>query len=196
MIFLPNSADKYLAALRLYVHLNILKYGIEDKHYEQLKMLNLTEALFAAENTEPVDLCELSKSLIYAAAAMKLEAEIHLRAKVSIIGNYRLSRKTYTTLLMELLSGEKPCEIILSKANGGLLIKIKNANITNHIPLLIKCMSGFSLRENSSDNIVIFIPLEKCPAAPPEKNRSVHYLTDPFSPVTVFLYKYRFNNYI
>lgn len=196
MIFLPNSADKYLSALRLYVHLNILKYGIKDKHYKQLKMLSLTEALFAAENTEPADICILSKNLIYAAAAIKLESEIHLKASFSLSGYYKIPRKTYITLLMELLSGGSHCKISLANTDGGILIKLKNAHITRHIPLLIKCLNGFSLRESNSKNMVIYLPFQKCPAAPPEKNGAADYLTDPFSPVTVFLYKHRFDNFI
>lgn len=190
MIFLPNSADKYFAALRLYIHLRIIKYGMTEKHYEQLKMLNLAEALFAAESTEPVDIFELSDNLIIASAALKLEYGLHIKAKISGSGAFRISRKSYTVLLMELLGGYQDCEIHLEKKSGGVLIKIQNGNMTRHIPPLIRAMNGYALRESFADNMVIYLPLDRCPAAPSEKNRPVHYITDPFSPVNIFLYKF------
>ncbi len=177
MIFSPNSAMRYLAALRIYVSLSILKNGLNAKHLENLRKIFTAEAFLNKKSLQSVDIKKLSYNFFESISAIKQD----FKFCCNLYGNFLINKKLFTILLLQLSKETK--EISLENNNTFLIIKL-NGKIKNLSTL--KALKGYSLFEIKNKKTIIIIPTTKTKQKSVEIESEWELLFDKFSVLNIF----------
>ncbi|MBR4099699.1 MAG: hypothetical protein IKK55_01775 [Clostridia bacterium] len=178
MIVLPNSFERYLASLRIFVSLSILKHGLQAKHLEKLQKIHLAEAFFDKNSLQSVDIYRLIQNLLYAISSIKCDFNFSCNA----VGNFFINKKLFTILLLKLC--EFSDNISLNSQGNYIIIKFHGKS-TGVFPI-ISALKGFSFYETKSNISLIIIPTSKAEAQSVYIESEWEYLFDKFSIVNIF----------
>lgn len=185
MIFLPNKIERYIAALRLYLHQRILKNGVMEKHGPALRKIYIAEALLLNENAVPINIQNLIYNLLDSVYIIKKEKEIHFSFNLAPLKNSIIKQKVFTAFLLELCRISS--EINISQFAGNIIIKCEG-EIPEYCILLLKKLGGITFYERKTNRTICAIPVietEKTPIKQYETTES--YVLNPLSIVNIFL---------
>lgn len=178
MIVLPNSFERYLASLRIFVSLSVLKHGLKPKHLKMLKKITIAEAFYNKNTRQNVDIYKLCTNLFWALYTYKSHFKFH----ISKTNNHQINKTLFSLLLLTIAKHTENCKIYTPKNH----IVIKSDNISKQLSPFIKALGGHYLREISTNQIAVIIP------APETKNPTVYieseweYIFNKFSIVNIF----------
>ena len=182
MIFLPNSFERYIAALRVLNHLLILKNGITAKRLTALKKIYKTEAFYFKDLVLPFSIAEFSLPLLSAAQILLNEKGENLNFSVSNNEIYLFNKQLFTLLLLELCT---TCNYIkITENHTGVNIYF-NGKINNSLSI-IKNLKGYYFYEKFLKQGVIILPFEKTVNTPNAPDSEWYYIFDKFSPVNLY----------
>ena len=121
MTVLPNSFERYTAALRILTSLLILKHGLRQKHLKNLSKIYTAESFFRSNFYEPLNIEKFTLSLLYAVAIIKIKQNKNFTFEVDGDKNFLISKGVFTVLLLnlckyceELYIGTKDDQIIIN----------------------------------------------------------------------------------
>ena len=177
MIVLPNSFDRYLAHLRYYISLSILKHGLTIEHMKKLQKIYTAEALFYNEKRDNINLNKLLGNLLNAISDITKNFEFSLK----VTGNCAVN-KNLLEILVTLLA-KQTLFLKIKKVDNNLIIKFKN-NIKNIKPIVF-ALNGLLLYEIRTNESVIIIPTKKT-CRFDEVPSEYQYVFDRFSFLNVF----------
>lgn len=188
MIYLPNSFERYIASLRLYVQMSVLKRGNNLSQLKSLKRICLAEALYSSEKC-PVDIIKLSDSILGSSVIILFQRGIYIKTELSGTGTYIINKKLYVALLMELISGctSQNNVINIKTAVTKLVITVTGCNINKNIKNFLKVLCGAFLYERAGKKLIICIPVEKTEKPAEKIENEWCYILDRFSVVNVWL---------
>lgn len=186
MIFFPNRVQRYTSALRLYIQRSVLRKGISRSNTAQLKKITLAEALASKSEISPVNINELSDSLLGTAQILMLKKAEPLKADFEGGGVFLINRQLYTALILELVACG--CEkITVASRSPYTVIKAKYLKKYGNLPKIIKAMSGSFLTETKCGNAIIKFPSPATALKAKKTENEWYYLLDSFSPVNLWL---------
>lgn len=160
MIVLPNSAIRYTCALRIYISLCILKYGLKPKHLEKLKKIYIAEAFLDKQSKQNLNIKNFVFNLLESVSAIKP----HFKYSCISYGNYSINKNLLTVLLLNL--SREINFIDIKTTNSHLIISIKGRTNKNSLST-VAALKGYFLYEIKNNQTLIIIP------APKTKQRSV-----------------------
>ena len=178
MIVLPNSFERYLASLRIFVSLSILKHGLKPKHLKMLKKITITEAFYNKNTLQSVDIYKLCINLFRATSTYKTHFKFH----ISNTDNHQINKMLFSLLLLTIAKHTESCKIYSTQTH----IVIKSNNISKQLIAFINALDGYYLREIYTNQIAVIIP------APETKKPTVYieseweYIFDKFSVLNIF----------
>lgn len=197
MLLLPNSTERYFAALRLYVQSAILRDGLYHKHYLQLKKILTAEALYHAGELNVLDIISCSNSLLGAAALILMSRGISFSASFKGKGVYLINRRLFTAVLLETANGcKKSGNISVNAKENEIVITINGCKDFKPMPRLIKALGGTYFRELDSENAVISLPAEKTELTAEAEENEWDYIANSFSSVNIYLNNYGEYNFL
>ena len=176
MIFLPNFFDKYTAFLRLAVENLIHKRGFCIKYAQMLKKINLSEAIFYKDETEPIN---IEGELLRITNIISKPYSIIL----NVSGNYLINKKLFYILILKILSGSSWLKF--STINGKVVLKTNYCNA--EIFKIIRALRGYYFFETSSHNLILVFSAEKTEKAVMNTNKDWLNLANPYSLINLFL---------
>ena len=187
MIYLPKTFERYLSALRLYVHISCLRGG-GLKQLSQLRIISLAEAFYYKNELTPIDIIKLTNSLLGAAVIILMQRGIRLSAVFSGGGVCLINRRLYTALLSELFKfSSDGCKIKVSTEPKRIIIKAEGVCFSDIIPRLVKALKGFYFFERFTKALLIIIPSEETELKSQPVENEWCYILDRFSPVNIWL---------
>ena len=182
LIFLPNSFERYIAALRILNHLLVLKSGINKKRLTALKKIYKAEAFYFKNSTSPFSVSDFVLPILSAAQTLLNEKNKNFDFSVNTNGIYLFNKQLFTVLLLELCSTSK--YIRISDNHLGVNICF-NGKINNSL-YIIKNLKGYYFYEKFSNKGVIVLPFEKTLVTPSMCESEWYYIFDKFSPVNLY----------
>ena len=185
MIVLPNSFERYLSSLRIWVSLSVIKYGLHPQHMKKLKKIHLAEAFHNKETTQSVDIAKLCKNYLYSAKALKPTLDFGVFAN----GNHKINKKLLTALLLTVTRYANLCIIHTTKNH----IIIKTENAPANLSPFIDALGGYSLIDIITNKALIVIPspITNTPSVYIESEWEL--LFDKFSVFNVFFERINFD---
>lgn len=177
MIVLPNSFERYMSALRIFVSLSILKHGLQPRHLEKLKKIYYAEALFHKNLLGSVDINKLCNNLLGAVRSLNPDFKFYCHTHE----NYILNKKLFTCLL---LTAAKTGNInVLSHGN---FLKIKFSGESEPLSPFVSALGGFLLHERTTTQGIAVIPVTLTAQESVYIESEWEYLFDKFSAVNLF----------
>lgn len=184
MIFLPNNFFRFLSALRNDIQSRILRKGILKGHLRLIKKITIAEAVFTERSPEPADIAGLSSRLLQAIYIKLLENGRRFSFSVSGREMFLIDKKGFTVFLLLLSrSAEK---IFVYSQRGKIVIKARAADLNACRPLT-NALNIRVFKELKTNTAVLIIPATKTEKKATEDLSVSEYITDPLSPVNVFL---------
>ena len=178
MIVLPNSFERYLASLRNFVSLSILKHGLQQKHFEKLKKIYFAEAILNKKHPQSVDLFRLCFNLLSAVSTIKNK----LNFCCEISNNYYINKKLFIFLLVKICESSNKIKLF---SNDNFIIIIFNGQFKNSKKIL-NLLNAIYLQEIKNRISLVAVPIVKT------KEKSVYieseweYLFDKFSIINLY----------
>ena len=186
MIFFPNRVQRYTSALRLYIQHSVLQKGLDRSHTAQLKKITLAEALASKNEISPVNINELSDSLLGTAQILMLKNGEPLKVELDGGGVFLINKQLYTALVLELVACG--CEkITVISRSPNTVVKARRLCKYGNLPKIIKAMSGDLMVETKSGAAIIRLPSPSTTLKAKKTENEWYYLLDSFSPVNIWL---------
>ena len=182
MIFLPNTFERYIAALRLLNHLLILKNGITSKRLKILKKIYIAESVYTSQKLSPFSITDFTLEILSAVQTLLCKKGKTLNFSVNTNGNYLFNKQLFTLLILEICNS---CSYIKISENDIGIVVFTNGEIKNSLPF-IKKLKGYYFYENSLNKAIIILPFEKTVLPPVSSETEWYYLFDKFSPVNLY----------
>lgn len=178
MIILPNSFERYIAALRIYVSASILKHGLLKKHLKALRAIYIAEAFLESGISQSVDLKKLCLNLLGAVSAINTD----FTYKCDTHGNYLINKRLITILLLKLSQNSRKIEI--NYINNKILIT-STGQINNSLAV-IKTLEGCYYKDLKANKSLIAIPAFETAEKSVKIESEWQNIFDSFSPVNIF----------
>lgn len=182
MTVLPNSFERYTAALRILTSLLILKHGLHLKYLKNLRKIYTAESFFRSNFYEPLDIENFTLSLLYSIEIIKFKQNKNFTFEVNADKNFLISKSVFTVLLLNLC---KYCEeIYVSTKNDQIIIEFKG----NHKKSLsaLKKLKGFYFYSVKTSIGKIVIPVIETNQESVDFAGEWENIFDRFSPVNLF----------
>ena len=173
MIFLPNSFDRYLSSLRLYISHLILRDGLSKTNFEKLKKIHIAESLLHQNTRQSTDVNSLCTNLLSAVATIKDGFSF----KCNLCGNLYLNKNIFTLLILYLAKQKSFLKI--TQLNEFLLIAFNDKS--SDLSPIIKALNGFTLFETKTQQSLIVIPTTETNEKSVEIETEWEYLFNIFS---------------
>ena len=135
MTVLPNSFERYTAALRILTSIFILKNNISQKYLRNLRKIYTAEAFYSHRHKQPLNIQKFASDLLYAVSVIKPQKFIF---SVNCSGNFLINKNIFSVLLLELC---KECNSIQIQFEENVIINFKG-NYKKALPALKK-LKGF-----------------------------------------------------
>lgn len=178
MIVLPNSFERYLSALRIFVSLSILKHGLRPRHLENLKKIYFAEALYNKILVQSVDINKLCTNLLRAVNAINTDFKFECR----IDGNFYVNKSLFTLFLLQVSKISNTVSVNGNEA----FIAIKFSN-PNRIPLpFLSALGGYALKETKHNITLALIPSAEATESSVYVESEWENIFDQFSVVNIF----------
>lgn len=139
MTVLPNSFERYTAALRILTSLLILKCGLKHKYLKNLSKIYTAESFFRSNFYEPLDIKKFSLSLLYAIEIIKFKQNQNFTFEVKADKNFLISKDVFTVLILNLC---KHCEEVYIRTEKKQIIINFKGNHQKSL-LALKKLKGF-----------------------------------------------------
>ncbi len=178
MIVLPNCMTRYTAALRIYISLQILKYGLNAKHLEKLRKIYTAEAFLSSETTQSVNINKFVFNLLESVSAIKPDFKYTFKSA----GNFLINKNLLTVLLLNLSRRKNFIEV--ESANNYITLKVIGK--TKKSLSTVKAMKGFCLYEIKSNKTLIVLPAQKTSQKSVSIESEWQNLFDSFSALNIF----------
>ncbi len=178
MNFLPNSFERYLAALRYFISLSIQKHGACRRHFKNLKKIYLCEAILNKEILKSVDINKLTTNILSAAENLNYSTKF----KVAVEGNFLINKELFSFLLLEIFK-IYPLTVFL-KDN---FLCVKFSGKIENLSTIISALKGYILHETKSNQNIIVIPTKNTNQPSVYIESEWEYLFDSFSVVNLIL---------
>ncbi len=185
MIVLPNSFERYLASLRIFVSLSVLKHGLNPKHLKMLKKITIAEAFYNKNNTQNVDIYKLCKNLLSAVKSVKPTFSFHISASKT----HRINKMLFSIVLIVMAKYSDNCEI---KAENDYIIIESNTPLKPLSPLL-SALNGYGFFDLKHNRSLFVLSAPKTNKPPIYSESEWEYIFDKFSIVNIFFEKIKFN---
>lgn len=179
MTVLPNSFERYIAALRILTSLMILKRGLNKKFLQNLRKIYTAEAYLNRHNTVPVDIGSICLSLICAASVLKYKKMIF---SVNCKGNFLINKDILTILLLTMC---RECNQIHITIKQNKIIIDFNGNYKKSLSALNK-LKGFYFYSVKTKNGKFVIPVNQTEKQSVTFENEWENLYNRFSPVNLF----------
>ncbi len=176
MIVLPNSFERYLSALRIFVSLSILKHGLQTRHLRNLKKIYSAEIFLYKNSTQSVNIKKLCQNLL---GAVKLLCP-QLKFNCQTFDTYYLNKNLFSLLLLWIAKHSN--YISINYSNFCIYIKFQSKTVPT-IPYL-KELGGYYLK--LKNNFLAVIPVTKSYTDSVYIESEYEYIFDKFSIVNVF----------
>ena len=178
MIVLPNSTERYLSALRIYVSLSVLKHGLQARHLKMLKKIYTAEAYLNRNSFLSVDIYKLSTNLFRAAKAIAP----NFNFKVAHSSNRYINKAIFTLFLLKISLLSSKCEISFTKES----IVVKSDISPGPLSAFLSAMGGYSLYEIHRNRSLLIIPAPKTDKPSVYIESEWELIFDKFSLVNIF----------
>ncbi len=178
MIVLPNNMARYISALRIYISLQVLKYGLNAKHLERLRKIYIAEAFLNSETTQSVNIGKLVFNLLESVSAIKPDFKYRFKST----GNFLINKKLLIVLLLNLSRRKNFIEI--ESVNDYLTIKVIG-KIKKSLST-VKTLKGLCLYEVKSNQTLIILPSKKTSQKSVPIESEWQNLFDSFSAFNIF----------
>ena len=179
MIFLPNSFDRYLSSLRLYISHLILRDGLSKRNFEKLKKIYFAEALFYKNTRQNIDVNKLCYNLLSAVKNLKPRFDFKITASQNILINEQL----LINLLLSLATETDYLKIDITQKF--LIIKTKS-KIKTALPIT-RVLKSFTLYEIKQCETLIAIPIKITKEKSAPIDSEWEYTFNKFSVVNMYL---------
>ena len=189
MQFLPRKNERYVAALREYMHKRIANCGINEKRLNSLRKINLFSISLQKISPVPTDALSFCRNILTACSVELIKKGIFLKIEIWGEGIKEIDTRIVTMLIAE--------TVALTVKSGGRKISLnitdKEIRITSigmrpeGYPLkLIRKLRGRYFRIQNIN--AISIPAENCLAQKISRENDIKdLLLNPLSPVKVHL---------
>lgn len=178
LIYCPNKAEQFTAALRLIFQKLIIKNGIKKNYITALRKIYEFEVLIGTY-IEPIDIEVLCSELL---TAVFLKKKFNYYIKTD--KNYLINKKCFTALLLNICCCTDYIEII--EINKSLVIK-GNFDINNKIMQLVKKLNGKVLKEVIEKNIYLCFSFTQTEKKSEDFEAAYSLLQNPLSVVNLYL---------
>lgn len=186
MIFLPNSNERYISALRNHLHNFILKNGLSYEKIKLLKIINIYEALFLEDLLTPINIRYFTETIIKGAKYILTLYDIDI--KINIFGNKQaeINIKAYRALLLLIICNLTNNSLKISVViEENILIKVVGVKNNKIIKKLCKILNGVYYIFNNK--MIINLPAKSSTKEEKNIDSEWHQISNPLSPVNVFL---------
>ena len=178
MIVLPNSFERYLASLRIFVSLSILKHGLKPKHLKMLKKITIAEAFYNKNTLQNIDIYKLCINLFRAISTYKNHFKFH----ISKTNNHQINKILFSLLLLAIAKHADSCKIYATQNH----IVIKSNNISKQLIAFINALGGYYLREIFTNKLAIIIPAAETKKPTVYIESEWEYIFNKFSILNIF----------
>ncbi len=178
MIVLPNSFERYLSALRIFVSLSILKHGLQLRHLEKLKKIYKAEAFYNKNSQQSICIKSFCENLLNAVNAFKE----NLNYKCYTEGNFFINKNIFILLILEICTHSDYIRIVSSNRS----LQLYFCSSKNNLSPFINALGGFSLFETKTHRSIIVIPVTKTTAPATKTETEWDWLFDKFSAVNLY----------
>ncbi|MBE6786791.1 MAG: hypothetical protein E7537_00415 [Ruminococcaceae bacterium] len=176
MIVLPNSFERYLANLRIYVSLSILKHGFKKHHLKNLKKIYFAEAMYNKNTVQSVDINKLYNNILSAVKA----TNSHLKFNSGMSGNFYINKSLFSLFLIHISTVTNDVTANYSRECICISFNCKNPN---PLPYL-KELGGYLLKHKTT--CLAVIPVLKSLDESIYIESEFEFIFDKFSVVNVF----------
>lgn len=177
MTVLPNSFERYTAALRNLTSILILRNGLNQKHLKNLSKIYTAEAFFY-HHKQPLNIEKFACGLLGAASLIKPNKLVF---SVNCRGNFLINKNLFTVLLLNL---SKECSLIEIEIEGDIVIsftgKCKKALSA------LKNLRGFYFYSINTQRGKFIIPVLKINEKSIPFENEWENISYQFSPVNLF----------
>lgn len=182
MIFLPNKYERYIAALRNYLH-NLNNKKNNDKNIAlRFKKIYEFEALFLNIDKLPCDVKLLSSKVLIHIYSKLIYKNINLDFTVKIKKNYILNIKLFTIVLTMLAVNSKYIKVCESESK--IIIKCKtNTKLKNKYLKGLNAYSFYDIRKN----ILLIVINAQITNKKSVEIKEEWDILNPFSPINLIL---------
>ena len=189
MQFLPTKNEKYVSALRGYMHKSILCRGVNAKRLETLRKIYLFDLCIskpAPKNTDALILC---RNILTECSVELIKKGIFITVDILGDGIKRIDTKVFTALIGEMVAqtvkdGQR--HITISITEKEIRITSKGKRLRGYPLRLIKKLGGRYLVLGNTN--AVSIPAPCCKIYKDLENSDIkELLLDPISPIKVYL---------
>lgn len=178
MIVLPNSFERYLSALRIFVSLSILKRGLKPQHLENLKKIYCAEALYNKILVQSVDINKLCTNLFSAVNTINPDFKFSCR----IDGNFYVNKNLFTLFLLYV----SKISNTVSVSGNEAFLTVKFPKHNNASLLFLSALGGYEIREIKQNSTLALIPSGESTEASVYIESEWENIFDQFSIVNIF----------
>ena len=187
MIFSPNTFERYLSALRLFVQKKVLKNGNKPKYIQNLKKISFAECILGKNESFPTDVIRISDSILGAAQLLMLPRGREFKVRLSGGGIKALNSRLFICLITETVNNLKPQTLIEIDACEKIVISAVLEQKGKYIKKLIKALGGLYFYENKKGRIIITLPAKETMLPAERVENEWCYILDRFSAVNIWL---------
>ncbi len=177
MTVLPNSFERYTAALRNLTSILILRNSLNKKHLKNLSKIYSAEAFFY-HHKQPLNIEKFAWGLLGAASLIKPEKLVF---SVNCRGNFLINKNIFTVLLLNL---SKECSLIEIEVKKDILISF-TGNCRKALSALKK-LKGFYFYSINTNCGKFIIPVLKTNQESIPFENVWENIAYQFSPVNLF----------
>ena len=189
MQFLPTKSEKYVSALRKYMHKNIILRGVTANRLKILRKIYLFDLCCSDSFRQSADALILCRDILTECSVELIKKGIFMTVDIWGDGIKNIDIKAFTALLCEMVAhtataGEKTVSLCLTEKE--IRITSKGEKLRGYPLKLIKKLGGryFVLENTNAISIpALSVKCDKITELDDIKTK----LTDPLSPVKVYL---------
>lgn len=185
MHFSPKKTERYLSALRNYLHRKICVDGINNKRLLLAKKLFICSVLYSPDSPCPTDIALFCKVMLSCAQVELMGYGKSLIYSISGNSLSLLSRDLFTALILETANCAARISVYIKTDRIAVLYRGKAPQ--KRLRAINRMLGGTILLERKSQTNAIFVPLKKTQQKNQRITGAVELLTDPLSPVKIFI---------
>lgn len=189
MKFLPKSRARYIAALRETFQRRLLSVRIKDDFRSRMRKLTVFSCLSGESGTLPVDSAAFFSAQIAACRFLLLSRGTVLFAELSVNGVRELPCRTLAVLTARLLQKAEPRFLRLTVTSNQNTVRILlHGTVADRTDCALANRNGMVCLNNVTRHLTgLFYPSKPLSRAGLPVPAAKELLTDPFSPVRLFL---------
>lgn len=186
MQFSPKKTERYLAALRNYLHKRIWIDGINEKRLHFAKKLFICSVLYRSESPCPTDMALFCKVMLSCAQVELMGYNKNLEFMINGNSLSMLHRDLFTALILEIANCASKISVNIKKERIDVFYHGKAPQ--KRLKAITRTLKGTVMYETKNQTHAIFVPLYETAQKSKKITGAVELLTDPLSPVKIFIH--------